>query len=147
MAPEYGLAVMSFDNVTYGGTSTLNIAMLDGIIATAGLEPRWLPPSLILETRKSQLVELLPDWKDAEESGVFADNFFMDNRLGDLVENTRQLYEEAGEIQGIGPMRAANQLRGSFVVEGDLRDIEVFFTLSPEPIPLIQQVRMRAVRP
>ena len=147
MAPEYGLAVMSFDNVTYGGTSTLNIAVLDGIIATAGLEPRWLPASPILETRKSQLVELLPDWKDAEESGVFADNFFMDNRLGDLVESTRRLYEEAGEIQGVGEMRAANQLRGSFVVEGDLRNIEVFFTLSPERIPLIQQVRMRVLYP
>ena len=147
MAPEYGLAVMSFDNVTYGGTSTLNMAVLDGIIATAGLQPRQLPPTEILKARKKQLVEVLPDWNDAEKSGIFADNFFMDNRLSDLVERTRQLYEEAGEIQGIGPMRATNQLRGSFVVEGELRNIEVFFTLSPEPIPLIQQVRMRAVRP
>jgi hypothetical protein len=57
------------------------------------------------------------------------------------------LYEEAGEIQGVGEMRAANQLRGSFVVEGDLRNIEVFFTLSPERIPLIQQVRMRVLYP
>jgi CubicO group peptidase (beta-lactamase class C family) len=145
MLPDYGLAVMSFDNVTYGSTSTINTAILDGIVAAAGLEPRELPASAILKTRKEQLAALLPDWDDAEDSGIFADNFFMDNRLADLTARSQGLYAGAGQIVGIGEMRAVNQLRGSFVIEGLERSIEVFFTLTPEKDPLIQQVRMSLV--
>jgi len=144
MLPEYGLAVMSFDNRTYGGTSTLNMGVLDTILALTGLEPRRLPVSDILEQRKNQLVAMLPDWEGAESSGLFADNFFMDYRLSDVVERTRELYEEAGEIMGVGEMVPVNQLRGSFVLEGEKKNIQVFFTLTPERDPLIQQVRMRS---
>ena len=144
MLPEYGLAVMSFDNRTYGGTSTLNVAVLDTILVLTGLEPRRLPVSDILEQRKSELVAILPDWEGAETSGLFADNFFMDYRLSDVVERTRELYEEAGEITGVGEMVPQNQLRGSFVLEGENKNIQVFFTLTPEKSPLIQQVRMRS---
>ncbi len=145
MMPEYGLAVMSFDNVTYGGTSTLNTAVLDGIIAAADLKPRELPASDILEQRKRELAALLPYWTDAEDSGIFAENFFMDNRLSDLVDRSRAVYAGAGQIVGIGELRAVNQLRGTFLIEGLDRSIEVFFTLTPEPVPLIQQVRLGIV--
>jgi CubicO group peptidase (beta-lactamase class C family) len=145
MLPHYGLAVMSFDNRTYGGTGTINLAVLDTIVALAGLEPRELPASDILQTRKDQLVSLLPDWEGAERSGIFAENFFMDNRLSDVVERTRQIYDEAGPIEHVGEMQPLNQLRGTFVLEGERKSIEVFFTLSPEKEPLIQQVRMRSL--
>ncbi len=144
MLPEYGLAVMSFDNRTYGGTSWLNMGVLDTILALTGLEPRRLPVSDILEQRKNQLVAMLPGWEGAESSGLFAENFFMDRRLGDVVERTRELYEEAGEIMGVGEMVPVNQLRGSFVLEGEKKNIQIFFTLTPEKNPLIQQVRMRS---
>jgi CubicO group peptidase (beta-lactamase class C family) len=145
MMPEYGLAVMSFDNITYGATSTLNTAVLDGIIAAAGLQPRELPASDILQQRKRELAALLPAWTDAEESGIFAENFFMDNRVSDLVDRSMALFAGAGQILGVGELRAVNQLRGSFLVEGLERSIEVFFTLTPEPVPLIQQVRLGIV--
>jgi len=142
MMPEYGLAVMSFDNITYGGTSTLNTAILDGIIATAGLEPRSLPVPDVLEMRKNQLVDLLPEWEGARESGIFAENFFKDSRLSDIVLHSLELFELAGEIQGVRELVPENQLRGSFVIDGTNTDILVFFTLSPERVPLIQQFRM-----
>ena len=145
MMPDYGLAVMSFDNRTYGGTSTLNLAVLDTILALTGLEPRKLPVSDILKRRAQQLAAILPDWEGAERSGLFAENFFMDNRLKDLVERTKDLYAEAGEIRGLGEIIPVNQLRSTFVLEGKERDIHVFFTLTPEKNPLIQQVRMRTV--
>ena len=144
MLPEYGLAVMSFDNITYGSTSWLNMGVLDTILVLTGLESRRLPVSDILEQRKNQLVAMLPDWEGAESSGLFAENFFMDNRLSDVVERTRELYEEAGEIMGVGEMVPVNQLRGSFVLEGEKKNIQIFFTLTPEKNPLIQQVRMRS---
>ncbi len=145
MMPDYGLAVMSFDNITYGGTSTINLAVLDTIVTLAGLKPRTLPVSDILEQRKNALVKILPDWNGAESSSLFAENFFMDNRLKDLVKRTKELYEETGEITNIGPMSPLNQLRGTFILIGKKKNLEIFFTLTPEKAPLIQQLRMRAV--
>jgi hypothetical protein len=37
-----------------------------------------------------------------------------------------------------------NQLRGTFVLDGEKKNIEIFFTLTPERNPLMQQVRMRS---
>ncbi len=146
MMPNYGLAVMSFDNITYGGTSTVNTAVLDTIITLAELKPRTLPVSDILEQRKNVLVKILPDWNGAESPGLFAENFFKDNRLKDLVKRTKELYEEAGEITNIGPITPLNQLRGTFILTGKKKNLEVFFTLTPEKAPLIQQVRMSIMK-
>ena len=146
MMPDYGLAVMSVDNRTYGGTSTINLSGLDTIITLAGLKPRTLPASDIIEKRKNQLLKIIPDWKGAEASGLFADNFFMDNRLSDIVKRTKKLYAEAGAIIHVGPMIPMNQLRGSFMLEGKNKNIEVFFTLTPEKEPLIQKLRMRIIK-
>ncbi|NOY36857.1 MAG: beta-lactamase family protein [Chlorobi bacterium] len=146
MMPGYGLAVMSFDNRTYGSTSGINIAVLDTIIKMAGLKPRTLPASDILKKRKNELVKILPDWEGAESSGLFAGNFFLDNRLQDLVKHSKTLFRETGRIISIGPMKPLNQLRGTFIIEGEKKNIEVFFTLTPEKEPRIQQVRMSAVK-
>jgi len=145
MMPDYGLAVMSFDNLTYGGTSTLNLAVLDTIVTLAGLKPRVLPASNILTQRMRELVKILPDWRGAESSGLFAENFFKDNRLPDLVKQSKALYEEAGEMTNTGAMMPLNQLRGTFMLNGKKKDLEVFFTLTPEKTPRIQQLRMKAV--
>jgi hypothetical protein len=69
----------------------------------------------------------------------------MDNRLSDLVNRTRELFEEAGTIMRTGALVAQNQLRGTFVLMGEKKSIEVFFTLSPEKDPLIQQLQLKAV--
>jgi hypothetical protein len=53
------------------------------------------------------------------------------------------LYTKAGKITGVKALKPENQLRGSFVVEGEKINIEVYFTLSPENPPLIQEYHMR----
>ncbi|MBI4428591.1 MAG: beta-lactamase family protein [Ignavibacteriales bacterium] len=145
MMPQYGLAVMSFDNRTYGGTSGINLGVLDTILAMTNLQPLKLPPSDILKKRQQQLASLLPDWKDAEKSGLFAENFFLDNPIKNLHQWTALPFEKAGKIIGMKEIVPENQLRGTFILEGEKTNIAVFFTLTPEPIPLIQQVRMRSV--
>jgi len=144
MLPDFGLAVISFDNRTYGGTSVINLAVADTILSLSGLARRQLPATAILERRKEQLISLLPDWEGAESSGIFAENFFLDNRRQDLVRESEALFEGAGEITGTGELMAQNQLRGVFPVYGTEGTVEVFFSLSPEPDPLIQQVVLRA---
>ena len=42
-------------------------------------------------------------------------------------------------------MRAENQLRGSFLIEGLKSDIEIYFTLSPENPAQIQEYHIKEV--
>jgi len=143
MMPQYGLAVMSFGNKTYGGTSALNVAVLDSILAATELHPMKLPASGILKQRMQELIGFLPEWKNAESSGLFAENFFLDSPIEDLRKWTKIPFEKAGKIIGVKEIVPENQLRGTFIMEGELMNISVFFTLTPEPNPLFQIVRMR----
>jgi hypothetical protein len=43
-------------------------------------------------------------------------------------------------------MRAGNRLRGTFILEGEKAILEVYFTLTPENPPLIQEFRIRELR-
>ena len=145
MLPEYGIAVVSFTNLTYATTTAINRAVLDTLIALAGLRPYTPPVSAILEKRKNDLLAILPEWQGAEDTGIFAENFFLDNSLASWKEQTRQLYESAGEILSISQLRPQNQLRGEFVLIGAKKKIAIFFTLTPEKEPRIQELRMTLV--
>jgi hypothetical protein len=102
-----------------------------------------LPASAILEKRKNELVKLLPHWNNAEQSGIFAENFFPDYPVDTLKKHAQDLYAKAGKIITVKEMKPENQLRGSFIIQGEKTDIEVYFTLSPENPPLIQEYKIR----
>ena len=137
--PEYGLGVISFSNMTYGAPGLANAIALDTLIQLAGLKPRTLPPSEILQKRKQQIVETLASWSD-NQLGIFAENFFMDLSLDRWKVNTKKLFDEAGAIQSIGELQSENQLRGSFTIVCEKKSVEVFFTLTPEADPFVQQL-------
>jgi CubicO group peptidase (beta-lactamase class C family) len=141
--PDYGIGVVAFANRTYAPFGMVNLRVLDTIIKVAGLQPRQLPPSKILEQRKDELVKLLPGWDKAEQSGIFAENFFPDYPIDTLKKHAGDLYAKAGKIISVKEIKAENQLRGSFILEGANIDIEIYFTLSPENPPLIQEYRIR----
>jgi CubicO group peptidase (beta-lactamase class C family) len=143
--PEYGIGVVSFANRTYSPMTFINLKVLDTIIKMAGLLPMHLPASNILEQRKSELVKLLPNWDNAEKSGLFAENFFPDYPMDTLKKYAKDLYAKAGKIISVKEVKPENQLRGSFIIEGEKIDIEVYFTLSPENPPLIQEYHIREV--
>ncbi len=143
LLPEYGIGVVCFSNVTYAPTSVINTQVLDSLITLAELKPRTLPVSTILEKRKSEIVALLPDWKKAANSGIFAENFFPDNPLPMLQKQTDAIYAKAGKIVKVGAFVPENQLRGAFVMEGEKANIQISFTLTPEKNPLIQEFHIR----
>jgi CubicO group peptidase (beta-lactamase class C family) len=145
MAPQYGLAVFAFDNRTYAGTSSATLTALDALIVGAELGRRSIPVTPVLADRQMRLVPFLETWNGAEGSDLFADNFFMDNRVQDLVARSAELFGEAGECGDAGPMEPLNRLRGFFTLDCLQRDIQVYFTLSPEHEPKVQQVIMRMV--
>jgi hypothetical protein len=59
----------------------INMQVLDTLIKLAGLQPMQLPPSNILEQRKNDLVKLLPDWHNAQQSGILLKAFSRITRL------------------------------------------------------------------
>lgn len=143
--PDYGIGIVSFANRTYAPMGFVNLKVLDTIIKMAQLQPRQLPPSKILEQRKNELMKILPDWNKAEQSGIFAENFFPDYPIDSLKKEARDLYAKAGKIIAVNAMKPENQLRGSFIIEGEKINMEVYFTLSPENPALIQEYHIKEV--
>ncbi len=143
--PDYGIGVVAFANRTYAPMGTVNLRVLDTLIKIAGLQPRQLPPSKILEQRKNELVKILPGWNKAQQSGIFAENFFPDYPIDTLKKYAGELYAKAGKIISVNEVKAENQLRGSFIIEGEKINMEVYFTLSPENPALIQEYHIREV--
>ncbi len=143
--PEYGIGIVSFANRTYAPMTPINLQVLDTLIVKAGLKPRQLPASAILVQRQKELTQLLPDWKNAESTGLFADNFFDDYSLAAVTKETKALFEKAGRITKVKAIVPENQLRGTYILEGEKADLAVTFTLSPENKPLIQSYRIREV--
>jgi CubicO group peptidase (beta-lactamase class C family) len=141
--PDYGIGVVAFANRTYAPIGLVNFHVLDTLIKMAALQPRQLPPSAILEKRKNDLVKLLPGWDNASNSSIFAENFFPDYPIDTLKKYAKEYFEKAGRIISVREMKPENQLRGSFIIEGEKADIEIYFTLSPENPPLIQEYHIR----
>jgi hypothetical protein len=126
-----------------GGINTL---VLDTLVKMAKLKPRAVPVSPVLDQRKNELMKILPEWADAEKSGIFAENFFPDNPIDSLRKQSREIYAKAGRIISVKEMKAENNLRGTFIVEGEKINFEIYFTLSPENPPMIQEYRMKEIR-
>ena len=137
--PEYGVGVVSFSNLTYGAPSFANAMALDTLIHIAGLKPRILPPSKILEQRKNQIVKIIQSWEESG-LGIFAENFFLDLSKERWKANTEKMLKEAGAVVSLGEIKAENQLRGEFSLICEKKTIRVFFTLTPEAGALVQQL-------
>ncbi len=143
--PDYGVGIITLSNLTYAPTSFINTQVLDTLIALAKLKPAALPVSAILNQRKGELVKLLPQWNNAEATGIFAENFFMDYFPDALRKEATAIFNNAGKIVRINDFIALNNLRGSFIMEGEKANIEISFTLTPENPALIQEYHIREI--
>jgi hypothetical protein len=50
------------------------------------------------------------------------------------------LFLQIGTIKNASAVRPENLLRGTFTIEGEKGEMDVFFTLTPETKPLIQEL-------
>lgn len=141
--PDYDLGVVCFSNVTYSPAVRANNLVAISIIDKAGLSPRAIPVSPVLQKRQQELVAFLPGWESAEQSPIFADNFFADFYIDMLREECGAVFDEAGRIIRVHAVTPRNQLRGTFVMECEHRNVEVFFTLTPEYTPRIQHFSIK----
>jgi CubicO group peptidase (beta-lactamase class C family) len=141
--PDYEIGIISFANVTYAPASFINLKVLDSLIASTNLQARKIPASAILRQRQKELVDLLPTWQNATSAGFFAENFFLDYFPEMLRAESESLFKQIGEIRQIHEIVPENNLRGTFEIEGEKGSLEVYFTLSPENPPLIQEYHIQ----
>jgi len=139
--PEYGLGVILLANVTYAPTAVLNTMVIDTLLrmGTVGLLPRILPASEVLKNAQAKLTALLPGWKNAEASSLFADNFFNDYKMNSLIKEASSIFEAAGPIHGTGDMIPENELRGYYHLHTKNGTIKISFTLTPTNPSQIQE--------
>lgn len=142
---DYGIGIICFSNLTYSSGANFNMQLIDTLIRMTGLQPMPRPVSSILNERKNQLIKLLPDWKNAQASGIFAVNFFMDYFPDSLKKEATDIFTKAGKIVKVDDFIAANNLRGSFIMEGEKANVEISFTLTPETPALIQEYHIKLV--
>lgn len=143
--PDYGIGVIGCANLTYSGLRGINTTVLDTLISLADLKPRRLAISPILAKRKAELIKILPNWQYGPDNGIFAENFFPDMPIDLRRRNTLTLFEKIGEVHKIDELVPENDLRGTFIIHGTKGSLRVFFTLTPEANPLIQQLDITQV--
>lgn len=88
-------------------------------------------------------MNILPDWSESPE--LFAENFYMDMPLDLRKREIDEVFAEVGPVKSVGELTPLNQLRGYFVIKGEKKSVRVFFTLTPENTPLIQQLNLRII--
>lgn len=144
--PDFGVGIVTLTNGTYGSAAVLNNEILPWVVAKAALVRKPFPVSPVLQQRKEALVHLLPDWKGAEETGLFAVNFFDDYYIDMLREDSKEVFASLGEGIKFHDIQAENALRGSFLVEGQKGKAKVSFTLSPENPAMIQAFSIQKLK-
>ena len=137
--PEFGIGIMAFCNLTY--TTPWPLAEIEKLLYDKGImDPRKLPVSDILEKRKNELVILIQTGSKEIEQSILAENFFLDQSKESRYAEYKAILAQAGEIKNITPLIPQNQLRGSFRMEGENGHVSIFFTLTPEKDPKVQQL-------
>ena len=139
--PEYGLGVILLANVTYAPTAVLNTMVIDTILrmGNVDLQPRILPASAVLKNAQAKLTALLPSWKNAAASNLFAENFFDDYKIDALIKEASSIFEAAGPITGSGNFMPENELRGYYYIHAQNGTIKISFTLTPTNPTQIQE--------
>jgi len=143
--PDYGVGIIAFSNLTYETLNKPATSALNLLLAPGKLEKRQPATSAILEKRKNQLAELLVSWDERLVREILAENFFRDRSREHWIQFTREKFEPLGPIKSVGPIEPENQLRGEFFITGEHGKVRVYFTLTPERVPKVQEVQLKSV--
>lgn len=146
-APDYGVGVFAFTNLSYGGVYGATTKALDILIETGKLKPRVVTPSAILLTRQQQVVRLIQGWDERLSREITADNFFLDHPRPERIKEAGERLAKIGKVISVAKLTAENRLRGSFPIVGEKGVLDVYFTLTPERDPKVQQLDLTLQAP
>jgi hypothetical protein len=137
--PEYGIGLMAFGNLTY--TTPWPYEKIAKLLFEKGeLQPRSLPVSDILKQRQAQVTELIQKWDTELGDQLLAENFYLDKSRDHRMADWATIWEQAGAIDSVSDFIPYNQLRGQYRIYTKNGVVRVYFTLSPEHNPKVQQI-------
>ena len=142
-APQHGIGIIAFGNLRYAPVYAPTIKALNILIERAQLAPRAVPVSAILAARQRQVAELVQSWDPALGAAIAAENLFLDRSREDWIAKAREQLAPIGKVISVGPIKAENQLRGSFPLVGENGTLDVSFTLTPEREPKVQYIDIK----
>jgi len=140
--PEYGIGIICFANLTYAPAGDVNARIIDTLIMKTGLKPRSIQISDTLQVRKDQIIKLLTSWDQPLEKKILAENFYLDRAREQWIKKAAEIFEGTGHITNVEGIVPFNELRGRFIMHGERQDAVVFFTLTPERSPKVQQLEL-----
>jgi CubicO group peptidase (beta-lactamase class C family) len=140
--PDYGIGIIGFANRTYAKVDPAVVKAFDVLLERGGLQPREIAVSPILQARKEQVAKWIVSWDEKLGDQIAAENFFLDRSREDWMSIIKGVFAKSGKISSIGPMRPFNQLRGRFEMESENGTVNVFFTLTPEKDPKVQELNV-----
>jgi len=137
--PDYGIGIMAFGNLTY--ETPIPYDKIEKILfETLDLKARRFPVSDILKQRKEEIISLIENRKINLDKNIFAENFFLDFSKERRTKEIQEILDEAGAIVNVQGIATSNQLRGTFRIQCENGTIRIFFTLTPEKTPMIQEM-------
>ena len=142
--PELGVGVVAFSNLTYASMGVPVSQVADTLILLANLKKRVIPVSPMLKAMQENLMKALPLW-EGQYDILFAENFFPDKSKDRWKKETVELFTKIGEIKSVSAMKPENMLRGTFTITGEKGELEIFFTLTPETKPKIQELEIHVI--
>ena len=143
-APQHGVAVMAFSNLRYGPVYGPTGRVLNLLVERADLQPRAPVVTDILLERQKQVVELIQGWDEGLGARIAAENFFLDRSRAEWMALVAEKVAHIGKVVTVGPLKAENRLRGSFMLEGERGKVNVWFSLTPEKEPKLQALEIKA---
>ena len=88
---------------------------------------------------------MLQSWDAALLAAIIADNFLLDRSLADWQALAAERLAAIGAVVRIGAIVPENQLRGTFPIVGEKGRLDVWFSLTPEAEPKMQELRLVVV--
>ena len=141
-APDHGVGVFAFTNLRYGPVYGRTGKALYMLIERADLGRSPVAVSPILATRHKQVAQLVQSWDPRLGSTIAAENLFLDRSREEWILHSREKLDVIGKITSVGPVKAENQMRGTFTLIGERGTVNVKFTLTPEHEPRVQEIEL-----
>ncbi len=146
-SPDHDIGVFAFSNLRYAPVYRPTSNALATLIEAGKLVAREVAPSPVLLARQQQVAQLLQGWDENLGREITADNFFLDRSRADWIKEAGVQFAKIGKVVAVGNIAAENRLRGSFPIVGEQGVIKVFFTLTPERNPKVQEVQLKLEAP
>lgn len=140
--PGRGVGIIAFANGTYASGSLPALRALTLLVEQGALREAAEPGSAVLATRAREVAELIQTWDPALEDRILAVNFFQDRSRPDWQRASARALAAIGPVRSTGAVVPENRLRGHFLLEGERGALDVFFTLTPEAVPRVQELRL-----